>query len=173
LEAAQDHGVTVSCDLNYRSKLWGAEEARATMRPLMDFVDVCFADEGTTDTCLNVPLPDIETENGPRETANARLAEHLRAEFDFETVSLTLRESFSSSEHGWSALLLGGGIGGAEPLPKSRRSDRYKIQLVNRVGRGDGFAAGLIYGLLTMHRAARPGVRHGGLVPAADHPRRL
>lgn len=154
LEAAQDHGLTISCDLNYRSKLWEPAEARTTMRPLMDFVDVCLADEGAADACLDVPLAPFDADEGTREAANALLAEHLRTEFDFDTVSLTLRESFSASEHGWSAMLLGGGLEGAEPLAEPRRSDRYMIQLVDRVGGGDSFAAGLIYGLLTKDRAS-------------------
>lgn len=153
LKTAQAEEVIVSCDLNYRSKLWNVDEARDTMQPLMEFVDVCIADEGAADTCLGVSMDSLGPEGNSREEANARLAEHLRNEFNFDTVALTLRKSFSASDHGWSAMLLGGGVGGAEPVTQPRRSDRYEIRLIDRVGGGDSFAAGLIYGVLTKDRA--------------------
>ena len=154
LEAAQDAGVTVSCDLNYRGKLWSVEEAQATMRPLMEHVDVCIANEEDADRCLGMTAGTTNVEAGELDEAGyARLAERLRSEYDFEAVAITLRESFSASDNGWSAMLLGG-AGGAVPLEEPTRSQHYDIRLVDRVGGGDSFAAGLTYGLLTKDEAA-------------------
>lgn len=154
LEAAQSQGVTVSCDLNYRGKLWTVEEARATMKPLMEYVDVCIANEEDADRCLDMHAERADVEAGELDEAGyAALAESLRSEFGFEAVAITLRQSFSASENGWSAMLLGG-HGEASPLEQPRRSQQYTIHLVDRVGGGDSFAAGLIYGLLTSQHAA-------------------
>lgn len=162
LDAAQATGTTVSCDLNYRAKLWSPEEAQVVMCPLMEAVDLCIGNAGAARACLgvrwddlNAPVADIGATRvtEERETANARLAEHLARSFGFETVALTLRESFSADRHGWSAILLGG-IDGTIPLSSPKRSQRYEIEIVDRIGGGDSFAAGLIYGLLAKDRAA-------------------
>ncbi len=153
LAAARNADVPVSCDLNYRATLWTPEEARDVMQPLMDFVDVCVANPSAADTCLGITVDDID--NGSRDTGTVgRLMHRVQDAYDFDTVTMTLRESFSASEHGWSAMLLGGGLGGAAPLAEPKRSTRYTIQLIDRVGGGDSFAAGLIYGLLTKDHAA-------------------
>jgi len=143
--AAQAADVTVSCDLNYRSKLWTVAEARATMRPLMEYVDVCIANEEDADRSLGLTAgtTDVEAANLDEEGYFA-LAKELKSAFDFDSVAITLRESFSASENGWSAVLHDE-RDCAEPV----RSQRYTIRLVDRVGGGDSFAAGLIYGLLT------------------------
>lgn len=143
-EAARAAGATVSCDLNYRKKLWSVEEARATMRPLMDLVDVCIANEEDAEKCLGLSAGHTDVEGAALdEEGYAALARQLREEFGFETVAITLRESFSASRNGWSAMLHNG-TDCAEPV----RSTRYDIQIVDRVGGGDSFASGLIYGLL-------------------------
>lgn len=145
LRAAKDAGVTVSCDLNYRSKLWTVEEARSVMRPLMDYVDVCIANEEDADRSLGMEAGDTDIEAGElNEAGYADLARRLKDEYDFQTVAITLRESFSASVNGWSGML----HDDAE-CSEPYRSDRYEIQLVDRVGGGDSFAGGLIYGLLT------------------------
>ena len=150
--AAKRAGATVSCDLNFRSKLWTTEEAQAVMRPLMEHVDVCIANEEDADRSLG-----MRTEGSGAEAAEgaaldesgyARLADKLKAEYGFDAVAITLRESHSASDNGWSAMLLGG-AGSARPLGEAVRSRRYDVRLVDRVGGGDSFAAGLIHGLLT------------------------
>jgi len=151
LDAARAHNVTVSCDLNYRAKLWTPDEARATMRPLMAAVDVCIAGVGAADACLDITVD--ANEDVDRVAQHARLTERLRTEHDFSAVAATLRESFSASTHGWSAVLLGG-AGQVQPLREPRHSQRYDIELVDRIGGGDSFAAGLIYGLLSKEKAA-------------------
>ena len=150
--AAKEAGVTVSCDLNFRSKLWTTEEAQATMRPLMQHVDVCIANEEDADRSLG-----MRTEGSGAEAAEggeldesgyARLAQQLKDEYDFDAVAITLRESHSASDNGWSAMLLGG-AGQSAPTSQAIRSRHYEVRLVDRVGGGDSFAAGLIHGLLT------------------------
>ena len=153
-KAAKAQGVVVSCDLNYRAKLWTVDEARQTMRPLMEHVDVCIANEEDAERSLGLEAGTTDVEAGELDEAGyARLAERLQREYDFEAVAITLRESFSASINGWSAMLLGG-AGGARPLEQPQRSQRYEIRLVDRVGGGDSFAAGLIHGLLTKEEAA-------------------
>lgn len=145
LEAAKDAGVTVSCDLNYRSKLWTVDEARSVMRPLMEHVDVCIANEEDADRSLGMQAGDTDVEAGELdESGYAELARRLKEEYDFETVAITLRESFSASMNGWSAMLHDD-----KECAEPQRSERYEIQLIDRVGGGDSFAGGLIYGLLT------------------------
>lgn len=144
VRAAKAAGATVSCDLNYRKKLWTVEEARATMRPLMEHVDVCIANEEDADKCLGLSAGATHVENAELdEEGYFRLAEQLKREFGFEAVAITLRESFSASHNGWSAVLHDDRAC-ATPV----RSTRYDIQIVDRVGGGDSFASGLIAGLL-------------------------
>ncbi|GAB5518568.1 MAG: sugar kinase [Rhodothermales bacterium] len=144
-EAAKTAGATISCDLNYRKKLWSVDEAQATMRPLMDYVDVCIANEEDAEKCLGLTPDGTDVEGGHlSETGYAKLAQKLKDKFGFQTVAITLRESFSASKNGWSALMLDD-----RDCATPYRSDRYEITLVDRVGGGDSFAGGLIYGLLT------------------------
>lgn len=143
-KAAKAAGVTVSCDLNYRAKLWTVEEARATMRPLMKYVDVCIANEEDADRSLGMTAGDTDVEGAELdEEGYFRLAKKLKNEYDFETVAITLRESFSASHNGWSAILHDD-----KDCETPQRSTRYDIQIVDRVGGGDSFASGLIAGLL-------------------------
>ena len=147
--AAKDAGVTVSCDLNFRSKLWTTDEAQVTMRPLMEHVDVCIANEEDADRSLGMTAGETDVEAGELdESGYARLAERLRDTYGFRAVAITLRESYSASDNGWSAMLLGG-AGKAAPLISAVRSRQYDVRLVDRVGGGDSFAAGLIHGLVT------------------------
>lgn len=150
--AAQEAGVTVSCDLNYRGKLWGQAEAQRVMRPLMEHVDVCIGGRGDPVSVLGMEFPGGKSETtSVDEAAYTEVARTMKEQFGFRTVALTLRESRSASSHGWSALLLDD-----EDASTGYRSERYEIDLVDRIGGGDSFAAGLIYGLLekTDSRAA-------------------
>ena len=153
-KAAKAAGLTVSCDLNFRSKLWTTQEAQATMRPLMEHVDVCIANEEDADRSLGMTAGETDVDAGELdESGYARLAERLKEQYGFEAVAITLRESISASDNGWSAMLLGG-AGSAAPTAEAIRSRRYDVRLIDRVGGGDSFAAGLIHGLLTKDRAA-------------------
>ncbi len=143
--AARAAGVTVSCDLNYRKKLWTTDEAQQTMIPLMEYVDVCIANEEDAERSLGLRAGKSDVESGQlEEAAYAQVARTLKRTHDFKAVAITLRESFSASHNGWSALMLDD-----RDCVASYRSRRYDIHIVDRVGGGDSFAAGLIYGLLT------------------------
>ena len=143
--AARRAGASVSCDLNFRAKLWTEEEAQAVMRPLMKYVDVCIANEEDAERSLGfrAGASDVEAADLDEE-AYFGLARQLREAYGFRAVAITLRESFSASANGWSALLHDD-----RACRVPQRSSRYEIQLVDRVGGGDAFAAGLIAGLLT------------------------
>lgn len=140
--AAKSHGVTVSCDLNFRKKLWTSDKAQRVMRPLMQYVDVCIGNEEDAQLCLGFhPQSDVTSGQTAAEGYKA-IFRAMAAEFGFQYVVSTLRESFSASHNGWKAMI----FDGAE-FYESRRYDILPI--VDRVGGGDSFAAGLIHGLLT------------------------
>lgn len=142
--AAREAGATVSCDLNYRAKLWSVEEAREIMNGLMECVDVCIANEEDADKCLGVQIGGDVESGELDEGAYFDAARRMRKEYGFRSVAITLRESFSASRNGWSAILHDD-----RDCVEPYRSQRYDIQIVDRVGGGDSFASGLIYGLLT------------------------
>lgn len=145
LEAARRAGVKVSADLNYRAKLWSVEEAQRVMRPLMEYVDVCIANEEDAEKSLAIKPRGVDVEAGELdEAAYGELALELKRTFGFEAVAMTLRESYSASVNGWSALMVDDW-----DCRVPYWSRRYEIQLVDRVGGGDAFAGGLIYGFLT------------------------
>lgn len=144
-KAAKKAGVTVSCDLNFRSKLWTEKEAQRTMNPLMEYVDVCIANEEDAQKSLGFEAGETDVEEAELDDEGyATLARSLKKEYDFQTVAITLRESFSASMNGWSAMLHD-----EKECKTPVRSTRYEINIVDRVGGGDSFAAGLIHGLLT------------------------
>src|SRR5690625_3856741 len=142
---ANKAGVRLSCDLNFRSKLWTESEAQAVMIPLMEYVDVCISNEEDSQRSLGFTAGTTNVEGAHLDESGYRdLAKKLKQEFDFRTVAITLRESFSASKNGWSAMILND-----DDCRDGYRSTRYEIDIVDRVGGGDSFAAGLIYGLLT------------------------
>jgi 2-dehydro-3-deoxygluconokinase len=141
---AHARGATVSCDLNYRKKLWTPAEARAGMIPLMDHVDVCIGNEEDAGPCLGIEPERSNAEAGVlHEEEYASLLARMRERFGFRAAAVTMRESESASRNGWSAMLLDD-----RDCAVPRRSRRYRIDVVDRVGAGDAFAAGLIRGLL-------------------------
>lgn len=145
-KAAKAAGATISCDLNFRAKLWTEQEAQAVMNPLMEYVDVCIANEEDAEKSLGFHAGATDVEGAQLDVEGyARMAKELKKTYGFDAVAITLRESFSASRNGWSAMLHDD-RDCAEPV----RSTRYEINIVDRVGGGDSFASGLIYGLLTM-----------------------
>lgn len=144
-EIAKSMGVTISCDLNFRAKMWTTQEAQAVMQPLMKYVDVCIANEEDAEKSLGLKADKTNIEAGHLdEQGYFNVAKKLKETYNFKTVSITLRESFSASKNGWSALLLDD-----KDCKTPYRSKRYDIEIVDRVGGGDSFASGLIYGLMT------------------------
>jgi 2-dehydro-3-deoxygluconokinase len=143
-EAASARDIRVSCDLNFRAKLWTTAQAQAIMRPLMEHVDVCICNEEDAQKSLGVEPENIDVDKGELDIeAYGRLCARLKDEFAFDTVAITLRESISASRNGWSAIMLDD-ADCREPY----RSAEYDIQIVDRVGGGDAFAGGLIAGLI-------------------------
>ena len=140
--AAKKHGVTVSCDLNFRKKLWSSEKAISIMRPLMQYVDVCIGNEEDAELCLGFK-PDADVEAGVTDAAGYEgIFKAMAKEFGFKYVVSTLRESFSATHNGWKALIYDG--------KEFYQSKRYDINpIIDRVGGGDSFSGGLIHGLLT------------------------
>ncbi len=146
-EAAKRHGVTVSVDLNFRKKLWTSEKAISVMRPLMQYVDVCIGNEEDAQLCLGFK-PDADVEGGKTDASGYHaIFKQMAQEFGFKYVASTLRESFSATHNGWKALIYDG--------THFYESKRYDIEpIIDRVGGGDSFSAGLIHGLLTKDNQA-------------------
>jgi 2-dehydro-3-deoxygluconokinase len=143
LAAAREAGALVSLDLNYRRKLWTEAEAQRVMRPLMGFVHLLIANEEDLQSTLGVAIPHADVTKGQLDIAAYQsAAERVVAEHGMKQVAITLRQSISASENGWSALLYDG------PTKRLYRGQRYVLRLVDRIGGGDSFAAGLIFGLL-------------------------
>ena len=141
-EAAKRHGVTVSCDLNFRKKLWTSEKAQSIMKPLMKYVDVCIGNEEDAQLCLGFK-PDADVTGGKTDAEGYYgIFQGMMKEFGFKYVVSTLRESLSASPNGWKALIYDG--------KEFYQSKHYDIlPIIDRVGGGDSFAGGLIHGLLT------------------------
>lgn len=141
-KAAKARGITVSCDLNYRKNLWSTEKARSVMPPLLRYVDVCIANEEDAEKVLGISAGDTNVENGQlNRNGYEQLAREICTTYGCQYVAVTLRESFSANHNGWSAMLYDAEADAAH------FSHRYDIQIVDRVGGGDSFAAGMIYGL--------------------------
>lgn len=140
-KAAKGLGLTVSCDLNYRRKLWAREKAGLTMTALMPNVDVLFANEEDCEAVFGIAGEDSDVDAGTIDRAKyGAVARKLTDLFGFKAVAISLRESLSASRNGWSAMLYSGG--------QSYFSAPVEIDIVDRVGSGDAFAAGVIYGML-------------------------
>lgn len=145
LEAAKkatEAGLTVSCDLNYRQRLWSPEKAERVMSSLMGYVDILIGNEEDAGKVFGIEAKgtDITAADLSAE-AYSQVAEQLLSRFALQKVAMTLRKSYSASDNGWSALLHDGS--------QTYKSREYKIHIVDRVGGGDSFCGGLIYGLLS------------------------
>jgi 2-dehydro-3-deoxygluconokinase len=134
----------VSVDLNFRKKLWTEAQAQAMMRPLMRDVDIVIANEEDLQAVLGIQVPGTDVTSAHLDLSGYRTAaEEVTRELGPKMVAITLRESVSASDNGWSAVLWD------STTATLHRSQHYDIRLVDRIGGGDSFAAGLIYGLVT------------------------
>ncbi|WP_312815275.1 sugar kinase [Sedimentibacter sp.] len=141
LKAAKRHNVTVSVDLNYRKKLWTTEKAQQVMTNLMQYVDVCIGNEEDAELTLGFKPGNTDVTSGELELeAYKSIFKQMIEKFNFKYVVSSLRESYSASDNGWSACIYDG--------KEFYHSRKYDIRIVDRVGGGDSFASGLIYGLL-------------------------
>jgi 2-dehydro-3-deoxygluconokinase len=140
--AAKRAGARISVDLNYRKKLWTQAQAQKAMRPLMREVDVVIANEEDLQCVLGIDVAGADVTSGALDVnAYQGAAARVTRELGPSVIAITLRESLSASDNGWSAVLWDG--------QTLHQSQRYVVRLVDRIGGGDSFAGGLIYGLIT------------------------
>ena len=140
-KAAKAHGVKISCDLNFRKKLWSREEARATMTELCEYVDVCISNEEDAHDVFGIDAENTNIDAGKLNHEGYKsVARQLMDKFHFEKVAITLRSSISANDNDWAALLYDG--------KDYCFSKSYHMHIVDRVGGGDSFGGGLIYSIL-------------------------
>ena len=144
LKAAKAHGVTVSVDLNFRKKLWSSEKAQKVMTNLMQYVDVCIGNEEDAEKVLGFKPGNTDVTSGELELAGyVDIFNQMADKFGFKYIISSLRESHSASDNGWSACIMDG------QTREFYHSRKYHITpIVDRVGGGDSFAAGLILSLI-------------------------
>ncbi len=140
-KAAKAKGVKISCDLNYRGKLWTREQARAAMTDLCQYVDVCISNEEDAKDVFGIEAEDTDIYGGKlNKDGYKSVARQLADKFGFEKVAITLRTSISASDNDWAAMLYDG--------KEYCFSKEYHLHITDRVGGGDSFGGGLIYALL-------------------------
>lgn len=138
---AKEKGLTVSCDLNFRKKMWSSQEANECMSKLMEYVDVCIANEEDAEKVFGIEAENTDVNAGEiNHEGYKSVAKQLADKFGFSKVAITLRESISASDNNWAAMLYDG--------KDYYFSKKYPVRIVDRVGGGDSFGAGLIYGLM-------------------------
>ena len=141
-KAAKELGITVSCDLNYRKKLWTNKEAEAVMSQLVPYVDVCIANEEDAKDVFGIEAEDTDLNAGKvNHDGYVSVARQISERFGCKKVAITLRGSISASDNEWAAMLYSDG--------KAYFSPKYLVRIVDRVGGGDSFGGGLIYAILT------------------------
>src|SRR5205085_7736124 len=154
LKTAKAKGITTSIDLNYRKKLWTREKAKEVMTRLCEYVDVCIGNEEDADTTLGFKAEGTDVTKGELNLEGYKgVFKQMKEKFGFKYIASSLRESHSASDNGWSALVYDGN--------EFYHTRQYEVRIVDRVGSGDSFASGLIYGLVTgmpMNQAAEFGV---------------
>ena len=139
---ARKNGITISCDLNYRSKLWSTESAQEIMKPLMQYVDVCICNEEDAEKVLGIRVSDTNVQNGIlNESGYVDVARTISKDYGCKYIATTFRKSYSASFNNWSGLLYDA------KNSKAYFSRDYDIQIVDRVGGGDSFAAAIIYAI--------------------------
>lgn len=138
---AKEKGVKISCDLNYRGKLWTREEARQTMTELCRYVDVCISNEEDAKDVFGIEAENTDIYGGRlNKEGYQSVAKRLAEQFGFEKVAITLRTSISASDNDWAAMLYDG--------RDYCFSKEYHLHITDRVGGGDSFGGGLIYALM-------------------------
>lgn len=141
-KAAKAKGLTVSCDLNFRKKLWSSSRANEVMSTLMPYVDVCIANEEDAKDVFGIAAENTDIDAGKLDHQGyISVAEQLCRRFGFKKVAITLRGSLSANDNDWAAMLYENGEAVFSPT--------YRIHIVDRVGGGDSFGGGLIYALLS------------------------
>lgn len=141
-QAAKKLGLTVSCDLNYRKKLWSREDACRIMSELMPYMDVCIANEEDAKDVFGIAAMDTDLNSGKISyNGYISVAKQLCERFGFSKVAITLRSSISASDNNWAGVLYSN--------EQAYFSPSYHMHIVDRVGGGDSFVGGLIFALLS------------------------
>ncbi len=144
----KEKNITVSCDLNFRKKLWSKEKAGAVMGELCKYVDYCIANEEDAKDVFGIEAENSDITGGKLDKEGyISVAEKLTEKFHFKGVAITLRESKSANDNDWSGMLYTGG--------KAYFSKKYSMHIVDRVGGGDSFGAGLIYSLISGYESQK------------------
>jgi 2-dehydro-3-deoxygluconokinase len=137
-KAARSKGITVSCDINYRANLWSREKACDVMSKLMEYVDICIANEEDAADVFGIKASGSDVTSGKINHDGYReVAAALIKKFNFKQTAITLRESISANDNNWGAMISTG--------KDFYFSKKYAVHIVDRVGGGDSFGAGLIY----------------------------
>ena len=140
-KAAKAAGVKISCDLNFRKKLWTREQAQKTMTELCKYVDVCISNEEDAHDVFGIDAENTDIDGGKLNHEGYKsVAKQLADKFGFKKVAITLRTSISANDNDWAALLYDG--------ENYCFSKSYHMHIVDRVGGGDSFGGGLIYSQL-------------------------
>lgn len=142
VKACKAKGIPVSCDLNFRKKLWTSEKAGQVMGELCRYVDLCIANEEDAGDVFGIKAAATDVNSGKLNAEGYKdVAKQLADRFGFSHVAITLRTSISANDNNWAAMLYDG--------KDYHFSKEYPIHIVDRVGGGDSFGAGLIYALLS------------------------
>jgi 2-dehydro-3-deoxygluconokinase len=160
LVAAKKAGLTISYDLNYRSKLWSGARARAVQEPLMEHVDVLITTEEDTRVVFGIGAETADSYDRVDAESYAEVARTLEKRFDLRAVAVTLRENPRVLLNTWSAIVAADG--------EIHRAPRYEVEVVDRIGAGDAFSAGLIVGRLE-NRGWDDAVRFATATSALKH----
>jgi 2-dehydro-3-deoxygluconokinase len=163
LQAARQAGATVSYDLNYRGKLWSPEKAQAVQEPLMQLVDVLITTEEDTGVVFKIKAEGKTDDRGFKQISAEsykEVARQLEQKFHFKAVAVTLRENPLVWRNTWTAVAYAEG--------KFYEDVKYDLEIVDRVGGGDAFSAGFIYGCLTK-KSYDAAVRYGNAFSALKH----
>ena len=164
MKAAKAHGAVISFDLNFRAKLWqiwgGETKAVEVVRRIVENVDVLVGNEEDLQKGLGIPGPEVEAKSKLDPTVFFDMIGSVSAKFpNVKVVATTLREVHSTNRHSWSAVAWING--------KTYQAPTCELDVIDRVGGGDGYAAGFFYGMLTdadPEYAVRLGWAHGGLL---------
>ncbi len=142
VKAAKKAGLTVSCDINYRSKLWSAQKSRPVMTEIMQYVDVCIGNEEDAEIVFGIKAGTTDVTKGQLDTDGYKKSLQTVAEtFGCKIVAYSQRKSYSASDNGWSGIIYD------DEKKQVYTSAQYDIRITDRIGGGDAFASGLIYAL--------------------------
>ena len=145
---AKEKGITISCDLNFRKKLWSKEKAGEIMSKVSLYVDYCIANEEDAKDVFGIEADNTDINTGKLDrNGYISVAKKLTEKFNFKGVAITLRESLSANDNNWSGMLFTNG--------EAHFSKKYAMHIVDRVGGGDSFGGGLIYSLLNDYDAQK------------------